>query len=142
MNECLFCKIVKKEIPAEVVGENESALAFLDIHPHAPGHTVVIPKDHRETLIDLSEQETASFFSLVKTLDKMLVRALHAGGMTIGVNQGEVGGQVVEHFHLHLMPRFMGDGGTSVHAVVKNPPKEAIAELGERIRGVAGKENS
>ena len=138
MSECIFCKIGKKEIPAEVVGEDARTLAFLDIHPKAPGHTVIIPKAHCETLIDLPEEEMRPLFAMAKRLDEILVRALRADGMTIGINQGKAAGQAVPHFHLHLMPRFAGDGGSSVHGIVLNPPRETIAEIAAQIRKVAG----
>jgi len=141
MNECVFCKIVEKEIPAEIVFENKGTLTFLDIAPHAPGHAVVIPVRHAEALTDLSDEEGNDFFQAIRVVDRALLRATQAEGMTIGVNQGAIAGQAVPHLHAHLMPRFSGDGGGSVHGVVNNPPKESMAIIAAKIRTCMPREN-
>lgn len=134
MPDCIFCKVAAHEIPAEIVGEDDRALAFLDIHPQAPGHTMVIPKVHAAKLADLPLDEVGPLFKMVRDIARELEHALAADGMTIGVNQGEVSGQTVPHLHIHLFPRFKGDGGKSVHSVVQNPPRESLQEIGEKIR--------
>ncbi|MEK7110745.1 MAG: HIT family protein [Patescibacteria group bacterium] len=134
MPECLFCKIVRGEIPALTVAEDDETMAFLDIHPRAPGHTVVISKHHSETLLDLSDDNVAALFRAVKTVSGRVLAALRADGATIGVNHGEVSGQVVPHLHVHILPRFTGDGGDSIQSVVSNQPKESLEEMVERIR--------
>lgn len=134
MSECLFCRIIAKEIPAEIIYEDAYVLGFLDAHPHAPGHTLIIPKRHIPALIDLPDEEIGPFFTAAKKIDSFLTTGLNADGLTLGINQGEAGGQAVEHFHLHLLPRFHGDGGSSIHGVVNNPPKETLEDLGRRLR--------
>jgi len=141
MSACLFCKIVAKEIPAEIVFENQHAVAFLDITPHAPGHAVVIPVRHAEALTGLSDEEGADFFKVLREVDKALLLAVKAEGMTVGINQGTVAGQAVPHLHAHLMPRFSGDGGSSVHGVVNRPSQEPLADIAARIRACIPKEN-
>lgn len=131
--DCLFCKIANKEIEALTVYEDASAVAFLDIYPHAPGHTVVIPKLHRETVTDLTEEEIGPLFRAVQNVTALLFNAFHPDGFTIGINQGEVAGQAVPHLHVHVMPRFEHDGGGSVHSIVNAPSRESLAELRQKI---------
>ncbi len=138
MQDCLFCSIVEKRIPAEIVYEGSSAVAFLDIHPHAPGHTMVIPKTHAETLLDLDAASVQHLFSAVREVASLLKRALHPDGFTIGINHGKHAGQAVDHLHVHIMPRFVGDGGGSVHSVVENPPSESIGAMARKIRATRG----
>jgi histidine triad (HIT) family protein len=138
MKDCIFCKIAKKEVNAYLVQESENFLAFLDIHPHAPGHTLVIPKDHYERFLDLPENLGEEFIKIIKETALLLFRALKTKDFTFGINEGPYAGQAVGHFHLHIMPRFRNDGGGSVHSVVFNQPKESLEEIYSRIRGLYG----
>ncbi|TSC60135.1 MAG: Hit-like protein involved in cell-cycle regulation [Parcubacteria group bacterium LiPW_15] len=132
--DCVFCKIGGKEIPAEIVFENEESFAILDIHPVAPGHTMVIPKGHAQNLLDLPRAEVKPLFEDLKTVLHKISSALRPDGFTIGINQGSISGQVVDHLHIHIIPRFVGDSGGSVHSVVQNPPAESLAEIAAKIR--------
>jgi histidine triad (HIT) family protein len=132
--DCIFCKIISKEIPAEIVFEDENSLAFLDIFPRAPGHTVVIPKTHSANIIDSPEQEIPGLFLTVKKITGILQSTFSPDGFTIGINHGEVAGQSVPHLHVHIMPRFKGDKGSSLHGVVNNPPKEDLKAIAQRLR--------
>ncbi len=132
--DCLFCNIVKKQIPAEIVYENDNTLAFLDIHPRAPGHTMVISKTHSETIVDLPDAEVAPLFLSVKRATGAIQKAFAPDGFTIGINHGKVSGQAVDHLHIHIIPRFADDGGTSLHSVVDNAPRESLHAIAERIR--------
>ncbi len=109
--ECLFCKIVGKEIASYIVYENEETLAFLDIHPKAPGHVVVIPKPHVPSLTELPLPRIQPLFEAVQRVRKAIETRLHADACTIGINDGIASGQTVPHLHVHLIPRFKGDGG-------------------------------
>ena len=131
---CLFCKIVNKEIPAEIIYEDDGAFAVLDIHPIAPRHSMVMPKKHAETIFDLEDREFAPLFSAVRNATKLLREVLAPDGFTIGINQGKASGQTIEHLHIHIIPRFQNDGGGSIHSVVDNQPSETIRESAERIR--------
>ena len=133
MEDCLFCKIVKKEISAEIVYENEVAIGLLDVHPKAPGHTMVIPKNHVATILNLPENETGPFFIAVKNATRMLQKALVPDGFNIGLNHWKDGGQTIDHLHVHIIPRYKGDGGTSMHGIVDNPPQESLQEIKEKI---------
>lgn len=134
MEDCLFCKIVKGEIPAERVYEDDIAVAFLDIMPRTPGHTMVIPKIHVENFVDLPKEQIGPFFEAAQKVAVTVERALAPDGFTLGMNHGKVSGQEVPHLHFHIMPRWEGDGGGSIQSVVANKPKEGIAIVAEKIR--------
>ena len=133
--DCLFCKIAAKTIPAKIVYEDDHVIAFLDIMPCAPGHTMVITKYHAPTLAELPDEEVARLFGAVKKTTATLTAALRPDGMTIGINQGRASGQEVDHLHVHLMPRWRDDGGGSVQSVVHNASKESLAEMQKKILG-------
>ena len=88
--DCLFCKIAKKEIPAEAVYEDADTIAILDIHPRAPGHTMIIPKVHAENILDLPDSLVGRVFLTVKKVTGILRTALKPDGFTIGINHGKV----------------------------------------------------
>jgi histidine triad (HIT) family protein len=107
---CIFCKIVAGEIPSFKVYEDEHTLAFLDIHPVAKGHTLVVPKAHATNIFDI---EPASWGHVAETaciVAKKLEAALDMGGVNLIMNNREHAGQVIDHPHVHLIPRFPGDG--------------------------------
>jgi len=134
MADCLFCKMVRREISSEIIREDEHTLAFLDIRPRAPGHAMVIPKVHAPHLTDLPDAEIGPLFTAVKAVALRLTEILKPDGMTIGMNQGEASGQVVGHLHVHLLPRYDGDGGGAIQSVVGNPGPEVPAEIAKRLR--------
>lgn len=119
MSDCIFCKIIKGEAPNHTVYEDDNALAFLDIFPHAKGHTVVIPKRHIETYFDLSEDELTKLSIGVKKAMEKIQLVLKPDGFNVGWNQKPAAGQVVPHLHIHVFPRYEGDGGGSVHSITK-----------------------
>ncbi len=133
MTDCIFCKIIRKEIPAEIIYENDSALALLDINPKAPGHTMVLAKVHAPTILDLPEKEVEPVFGAVKKVTAMIKEVLRPDGFTIGINHGRYAGQAIDHLHIHILPRYKGDGGTSIHGVVNNPPQESLNEMRQKI---------
>lgn len=129
MTDCLFCKILNKEIPNYTVYEDDFVLAFLDIFPHAKGHTVVIPKRHVEILFDLSDEETEKYFLGVKKAMEKIEAVLKPSGFNVGWNQKPVAGQVIPHLHTHIFPRYEGDGGGSVHSIIKSPGGLKVEEI-------------
>ncbi|GIW65262.1 MAG: HIT family protein [Candidatus Parcubacteria bacterium] len=134
MSDCVFCKIANKEIEAKIIYKNKSAIAFLDINPHAPAHTVVIPKNHFENILDLNDDNILQLFSALKETAALLKKTINPDGFTIGINHGRVAGQAINHLHIHIMPRFLNDGGGSIHSVVLNKPKESIEEIYNKIK--------
>ena len=127
--DCLFCAIADKKIPASIVYEDDAAIGFLDIHPRAMGHTMVIPKHHFETILDAKDGELSGVFIAVKKVTELLKKKLNPDGFTIGINQGTVAGQVIPHLHIHIMPRWASDGGGSVHSAVNNPGNKTVDEV-------------
>jgi histidine triad (HIT) family protein len=135
MEDCLFCKIADKKIPASVIYEDDNAIAFLDIAPRAEGHALVIPKRHSATLTDLPESEVGPLFRAVKSVAELLMNRLGADGLTIGINHGAASGQVVGHLHINILPRFEGDGGGAIQSVVHNPPANSLEDVRKKIIG-------
>jgi histidine triad (HIT) family protein len=132
--DCLFCKITAKEISAKIIYQNEQVVAFLDVMPRTTGHTLVIPKVHAPNILELPDAEVAPLFAAVKHVAEMLSRSLASDGITIGINQGRASGQEVDHLHVHLLPRWHGDGGGAIQSVVNAKPKESLDEIAEKIK--------
>ena len=110
MSDCLFCKIVNKEIPANIVYENEHVLAFLDISPVNKGHTLVIPKKHSKNILDIEEQDYVELQKAVRILADKVKSATGACGVNVMQNNEPCAGQVVFHSHIHIIPRHEKDG--------------------------------
>jgi len=108
--DCIFCKIVKGDIPCARIYETEHVLAFLDVAPVAPGHALVIPKAHYATLFDLPEEVGCRLFAALAPVGRAIMAATKATGINVQMNNYESAGQVVFHAHLHLIPRRAGDG--------------------------------
>lgn len=104
-HDCLFCKIVRKEIPAEIVFEDEKTLAFLDINPVSEGHTLIIPKDHHASMAETPDETIEFLFVKAKALMPKLKEAMSSDFVALTVV-----GTDVPHFHIHLIPRKHGDG--------------------------------
>jgi histidine triad (HIT) family protein len=132
--DCIFCKIVNGEITCNKVYEDDNILAFLDVKPHAKGHTVVIPKKHAETVFDLNDQKYTTLMLGVKKVMLKLKEALHTDGFNTGWNHNSAAGQVVPHLHVHVMPRYMGDGGGSIHSIIRNPGEKSVEEIAELFK--------
>jgi len=107
--ECIFCKITKREIPSKIVYENNLDLAFLDISPISKGHTIVIPKKHYSTLEDIPDHELAEIYKVVKKIATMIHEKLQIDGYNILQNNFTAAGQVIKHFHVHIIPRNFDD---------------------------------
>lgn len=108
--DCLFCKIINGELPCRKIYEDERVFAFLDIHPVNPGHTLVVPKEHCENILDASPKVLADIVAAVKKIAPAILRGVGSDGFNLGVNNGVIAGQVVGHLHFHIMPRFKDDG--------------------------------
>ena len=110
MEDCIFCKIVKGEIPSFKIAENEKALAFLSIDQFAKGHTLVIPKNHAESIFELPVEEMQNFLELVKKIAEKMKKNLNSGGVNILNASGKAAQQSVFHLHFHVIPRKNDDG--------------------------------
>lgn len=109
MEDCIFCKIINREIPAEIVYEDEHAVAFLDIRPVSKGHTLLIPKKHSHDLSDADDDILRQLIVVAKKVSLALLKATGADGFNLGANNGAVSGQEVFHLHFHLIPRYKND---------------------------------
>lgn len=108
--DCIFCKIVAGEIPASVVFESESGLAFLDVNPLSDGHLLFVPRDHFERLSEIPPALAGKMAEAIPRLGRALLAATKAQAYNLLLNEGTVAGQVVPHVHYHLIPRKSGDG--------------------------------
>ncbi|WP_427137407.1 HIT family protein [Psychrobacillus psychrodurans] len=106
MSECIFCKIVDGSIPSAKIYEDDHVYAFMDIMPLTKGHTLIIPKNHKENIYDLSEEEASNLFKVVPKVASVLKESFGPVGMNLLNNNGAPAGQSVFHFHLHFIPRY------------------------------------
>ncbi len=115
MMDCIFCRIINREIPAKFLSETVNSVSFLDAFPLVPGHVLVIPKTHREKLQDLPVDENSDLFSLVH---RMISRVDKLTGATlIAVHNGKDAGQEIPHVHVHLVPRSTSDSAGAIHSM-------------------------
>lgn len=124
--DCIFCKIIKGDIPSKRFYESNSVMAFLDIFPAALGHTVVIPKEHYYNLLDYPDEKISSFFQELKKVANLLKQKLGSDGFNIVQNNFPAAGQVVPHFHYHIIPRKEGDNAFKMKS---SPTKASEEEL-------------
>ena len=134
MSNCIFCKIVAGDIPAQVIARDEHALAFLDVEPLADGHTLVIPTHHIGLVEEMSPAAAAGLFRLVAQIAGEVRLAVGATGSTIGINNGEATGQTVPHVHVHIVPRWPGDDAGSIHTMFHRRTTTALADVAQAIR--------
>ncbi len=109
-NDCIFCRIAKGEIPSATIYEDEKFRVILDLNPATKGHALILPKDHWDCLYDIPEETAAGAMKLAKKLAATLRDRLHSDGLNLVQNNGSTAGQTVSHFHLHIIPRYEGDG--------------------------------
>lgn len=110
MIDCVFCKIIAGEIPAHKIYENDEVLAFLDIHPVNPGHVLIVPKAHFENMLDAPAHVLSAMSEVSQKIAKAVMKTVGAEGFNLNVNNGKMAGQVIFHLHMHIVPRFSGDG--------------------------------
>lgn len=134
MKPCAFCAIIRGEAPAEVVLDDEAALAFLDARPLFAGHVLVVPRAHVATLPELPPHDVGPLFARVQLLATAVPVALGAQGTFVAINNGV--SQSVPHLHVHVVPRTKGDGLKGFFwPRTKYPSAEAMREVGAKIRG-------
>ena len=106
---CIFCKIIYNEIPSYKVYEDDVCLAILDISQVTPGHTLVMPKKHFKNILELDDETASHLFKVAKDLSKKISKLPNVLGLNVLNNCGEKAGQSVEHFHIHISPRYEND---------------------------------
>jgi histidine triad (HIT) family protein len=132
-DDCLFCKIVKGEIPSAIVYKDKDVVAFLDIFPFTKGHTIVVPVEHHETFFDFPDDKIRDYFTLLKKLAYQIKTNLNADGLNIVQNNFRAAGQVVFHMHYHIIPRWENDN----KPFIKQPKEQATQEyLTEMLKAI------
>ena len=133
MADCIFCKIIAKQIPASIVHEDEHTLAFMDLGQVNPGHVLVAAKAHAENVYALDDMQAAAVFRTVTRVARGVRGAFTPQGLSVYQANGTAAGQTVFHFHMHLVPRYENDG-MNLTWPVKNPPREQLEANAAKIR--------
>ena len=131
-DDCIFCKIANGEIPSNTVYEDEDFRALLDMGPAAKGHTLLLPKEHADNLFELPDETAEKALKVAKSIGKKLISKLGADGMNIVQNNGEIAGQTVLHFHIHIIPRYKDDN-QKIGWVPGKPTADELAEVCKQI---------
>ena len=127
MDNCIFCKLANGEIPTRTVYEDDSFRVILDLGPATKGHALILPKSHAANLYELPDDVAAKVLPLAKKIATQMKEKLGCDGLNLVQNNGEVAGQTVMHFHLHLIPRYVGDG----QSILWKPTEPSGQELDE-----------
>ena len=132
MKDCIFCKIIKKELPCYKIYEDDKFLAFLDIQPISKGHTLIIPKEHYNTFEETPVELLSEMIKVVNKVGIAIKKATKSDGFNIGLNNGEAAGQIIFHTHFHIIPRFNNVGLSTWPSVECS--KEEFKEISENIK--------
>ena len=133
-SDCIFCKLANGEIPTRSIYEDEDFNVILDMNPATKGHALILPKQHADNLYDLPDDVAAKILPLAKKLATKLTDALKADGFNLVQNNKECAGQTVNHFHLHLIPRYENDG----QRLLWNPTTPSAEELDATLNTIKG----
>ena len=133
MSNCIFCRIVAKEIPAAIVYEDEHTLAFMDAGQVNPGHVLVAAKSHAENIYELSDAQAAALLRAAAHVARAIRDAYQPQGLSVYQANGKAAWQSVFHYHMHLVPRQENDG-MALTWPAKNPPREKLVEYAAAIR--------
>lgn len=109
-SDCIFCKIANGEIPSSTIYEDEMFRVILDLSPATKGHALILPKKHMANIFEMDEETAEKIFVLASRISKAMKESLNCDGLNIIQNNGEVAGQTVFHFHMHIIPRYNDDG--------------------------------
>ena len=137
---CPFCGIASGKAPASLVYEDATVLAFMDLNPASIGHTLVVPREHRENIYEIPETVLADIFSVVKRASAAVKKTVGAEGISVLQLNGRAAGQMVMHFHVHVIPRFRKDaiskalGAMIGHQGFKKPERRDLDEMARKIR--------
>ena len=125
---CIFCKIANGEIPSRTIYEDRDFRVILDLAPATRGHALILPKEHADNLFELPEETAAGVLTVAKKVACVMKEKLACDGLNLMQNNGEAAGQTVNHFHMHVIPRYEGDGQNLVMAA-GNPSAEELDEV-------------
>lgn len=130
--DCIFCKIAKGEIPSKTIYEDEEFRVILDLGPATRGHALILPKKHADNLYELSDETAASAMKLARKMALLMREKLHCDGLNLVQNNGAAAGQTVSHFHVHIIPRYEGDG-QSINWAPGEPSQEELEAVRKEI---------
>ena len=133
IDRCIFCEIVEGRLPAFKLYEDDLFIAILDRYPVNPGHTVIIPKFHAEDIFGLCEKEAPQIMPLAQKIAGKIKEALNPDGFNILQNNGKAAGQVIFHYHMHIIPRYTGDG-VKIHPSSKNVTEAELEEAAAKLK--------
>ena len=131
-DDCIFCKLANGEIPTNALYEDDIVKVIFDANPAAKGHVLILPKEHFDNIYELDDDTAAHVFKVATKISKAYKKALDFDGLNIVQNNGEVAGQTVFHFHMHIIPRIKGDT-VNVGWVPGTADKETIASIVEKV---------
>lgn len=133
--QCLFCSIIAGKIPSKQVYEDSFVVAFLDINPRNPGHTLVVPRKHAATIFEMDNKEVGNVFQSVRNVAIKVLNAMRAQGVNILQSNGAAAGQIVPHVHFHVIPRFTNEGPMSLEGSlqVKKMTDDMLNKIADRI---------
>lgn len=132
MDDCIFCKVIAGELPCQKVYEDDHVLAFLDIRPINPGHTLLVPKQHAANLLETSLEDAQRLMEVAKKIAPGILKTVGTESFNLAVNNGRSSGQVVFHTHMHIMPRFPADGYAAWQR--QDDKHDDLASMAEKIR--------
>lgn len=108
--DCIFCKIANGEIPSKTIYEDSDFRVILDLGPATKGHALILPKEHADNLLELPDETARKVLPVAKEVAEKMKDRLHCEGLNLVQNNGELAGQTVKHFHMHMIPRYKGEG--------------------------------
>lgn len=132
MSDCIFCKIARGEIPSKTLYEDEKFRVILDLGPVARGHALILPKEHAANIYELPEETAVDVFVLAKKMAGIMRDKLKCDGLNLLQNNGETAGQTVNHFHIHVIPRYQDDG-QKIGFVPGKPSQEELEAVRKEI---------
>ncbi|MFH1722840.1 MAG: HIT family protein [Candidatus Altiarchaeota archaeon] len=131
MDDCIFCKIIKGDIPGRIIAENDEYMAFLDIQPVALGHSLVVPKKHYKDLLEFERKKGGGLFAFIQEVSSRVIKATGSEGFNVWMNNGRSAGQLVNHLHFHIIPRKGGDFSYKVEKLKLT--EEEMEEVQQKI---------
>lgn len=132
--QCTFCSIIAGELPCAQVYRDKDFLVIMDKYPINPGHTLVIPTKHYDTLLHMPQAEVGKLYAMVPDIAKAVVAAVGADGFNVGQNNGIAANQIVPHVHVHIVPRFIDDSPDGKWPSRRVPAAEELEKVAQKIR--------
>ena len=133
-DDCIFCKIANGQVPSKTLYEDARFRVILDLGPATKGHALIWPKEHADNLFELPDDTAGAAMQLAKKMAKTMWEKLHCDGLNLMQNNGAAAGQTVEHFHLHVIPRYLNDG-QDLELVHGEPSQEELEAVRKEIVG-------